>query len=145
MLAESLRNWRGEWSAQEAYVGKVRYLKNEDLLAFGRSMLQGHNGPLTHKNLARTLLVKRPAFRHEREIRLLFTPHDFHNFTDRIVSYPVEPNAFVDQMMLDPRIDKEDAATLMKQIAEAGFRGPIRRSLLYAPPPDLMIPWEPNS
>ena len=144
-LAESLRDWRGEWSSQEAYVGKVRYLKNQDLLAFGRSIHQCHKGPLTYKNLAATLLVKRPAFKHEREIRLLFTPHDFHNFTDPIVHYPVEPNDFVDQVTLDPRMDKADAAALTKKIADAGFHGPIRRSLLYAPPPDLMIPWEPNS
>jgi hypothetical protein len=140
-LAQSLSNWRGEWAAQEAYVGKVQYLKNQDLLAFGKSILQGHKGPLTYKNLARTLLAKRPAFRHEREIRLLFTPHDFHNFTNCMVRYPVDPNNFVDQIMLDPRMDEADAAILKRKIAAAGFDGPIKRSLLYAPPPDLKIPW----
>jgi hypothetical protein len=73
-LAESLENWRAEWAAQEVYVGKVRYLTTARLLAFGRSVLVlgCNDGPLTYKKLAETLLVKRPAFQHEREIRLLF-------------------------------------------------------------------------
>jgi hypothetical protein len=29
--------------------------------------------------------------------------------------------------------------------AESRFRGPIKRSLLYAPLPDLMIPWDPKT
>jgi hypothetical protein len=144
-LAESLADWRGEWAAQEVYVGKVRYLNTTRLLAFGRSVLGCHNGPLTHKTFAETLLVKRPAFSHEREIRLLFTPHDFHNFKDGIIHYPVEPNDFVDQVMLDPRLDEAAAAILKKEITDAGFQGAIKRSLLYAPPPDLLVPLRPSS
>ena len=106
-----------------------------------RSVLQGKHGPLTHENLARTLLVKRPAFRHEREIRLLFTPHDFHNFKERIARYPADPNMLLDQIMLDPRMNEAKAAVLKRKIEDAGFSGSVKRSLLYAPPPDLQITW----
>jgi hypothetical protein len=144
-LVESLNGWRGPWAIQEAFIGRVRYLKSQDLLAFGRSVLQGDEGPLTHRNLARTLLVKRPAFKHEREVRLLFTPHDFHQFTCDFLRYPTDPNELIDQVMLDPRMDKAEAAILRQEITAAGFAGQIKRSLLYAPPPDLKIPWEPTS
>jgi hypothetical protein len=136
-LVGSLSSWRGSWSAQEAFIGKVRYLKSKDLLAFGRSVLQR---PLTYRNMAGTLLVKRPAFKHEREVRLLFTPHDFDKFTDDCLRYPVNPNALIDQVMLDPRMDKADAAILKQKIKAARFAGDIKQSWLYAPPPDLKIP-----
>jgi hypothetical protein len=144
-LAESLSTWRGHRAGQEAFIGRVRYLKSQDLLAFGRSLLQGHEGPLTDRNLARTLLVKRPAFKHEREARLLFTPQDFHRFKSDLLRYPVKPNSLIDQVMLDPRMGKAEAAILKQKIRAAGFAGEIKRSLLYAPPPDLMIPLEPKS
>jgi len=144
-LAGSLKSWRGDWAAQEAYVGKVCYLRSGDLLSFGRSILQCDDGPLTHRNLAATLLVKRPAFSHEREVRLLFTPHDFHNFADPVICYPIEPHDMVDQVMLDPRLDKSEAKDLKVQIIAAGFQGAIKRSLLYAPPPDLLVPLTPDS
>ncbi|HEY1205715.1 MAG: DUF2971 domain-containing protein [Bryobacteraceae bacterium] len=143
-LAESLSSWRGNWAVQEAFIGRVRYLKSQDLVAFGNSVLRGHEGPLTHRTLARTLLVKRPAFKHEREVQLLFTPHDFHNFTRDLLPYPVEPNSLIDQVVLDPRMDNPKAAILKRKIRAAGFAGEIKRSLLYAPPPDLRIPWEPT-
>src|SRR5262249_44373834 len=72
-LANSIVRWRGEWATQEVYVGKVRYMKSRDLLVFGRSTLECNDEPLSYRNLAATLLIKRPAFKHEREIRLLFT------------------------------------------------------------------------
>ena len=100
---------------------------------------------LTRRNLARTLLVKRPAFKHEREVRLIFTPHDFHNFTNDLLRYPVEHNSLIDQIMLDPRMDKAEAGALKHRIRAAGFTGEIKRSLLYAPPPDLRIPLEPTN
>ena len=140
-LANSVVRWRREWSAQELYVGRVRYLSSAKLLAFGKSALGCKDGPLTRRTLAATLLVKRPAFRHEREIRLLFTPHDFHSFPHQRFVYPIEPSDVVDQVMLDPRLDESAAASLKAQIADAGFHGPIKRSLLYAPPPDLLIPY----
>ena len=144
-LAESLSDWRGHWAAEEVFIGRIRYLKKQDLLAFGRSVLKGHDGPLTHRNLARTLLVKRPAFRHEREVRLLFTPHDYDRFTCDHIRYPVDPNGLVTQVPLDPRMDKLAASALRERIvAGPGCRGEIKRSLLYAPPPDLRIPWEPT-
>jgi hypothetical protein len=143
-LQKSLGNWRGRWAVQEAFIGRVRYLSTPKLIAFGRRVLQGLEGQLTHRNLARTLLVKRPAFTHEREVRLLFTPHDFDNFVGDLVRYPVDPGALIDQVMIDPRMDKTDAIVLKNKIRAAGFAGDIKQSQLYAAPPDLLVPWPPK-
>ena len=49
-LAESLTTWRGHWAGQEAFIGRVRYLKSQDLVAFGRSVLQGRESAHPQKS-----------------------------------------------------------------------------------------------
>jgi hypothetical protein len=73
---------------------------------------------------ARTLLVKRPAFRHEREIRLLLFQQDESKIRDDLFPYPIHPNALIDQVMIDPRVSAEDARELRAHIAQqTGFQG----------------------
>jgi Protein of unknown function (DUF2971) len=58
-------------SAQgKAFVGRVRYLPEKPLMRFANDALAPGHLKLA-SNAARTLLVKRPAFEHEREVRLL--------------------------------------------------------------------------
>ena len=91
---------------------------------------------------ATTLLVKRPAFRHEREVRLIFTPaHEKDKASSDLFSYPIDPNELINQIMIDPRKTKQDANALKREIkSKTGFAGQIKRSLLYAPPPTWTIP-----
>ena len=84
-------------------------------MSFANSVIRE---PLNPSDFARTLLVKRPAFRHEREVRLLF-------FADRaqasdlgMVRYVVDPHAMVDQMMTDPRLTRRDAAEFVSTIRQ---------------------------
>jgi hypothetical protein len=82
--------------------------------------------------MAKILLVKRPAFRHEREVRLLLIAR---SEISKLFRYRVEPTRLISQIMLDPRLDREEAGALKKEIRDrTGFPGPIKRSLLYAPP-----------
>ena len=58
-------------SAQgKAFVGRVRYLPEKPLMRFANDALAPGHLKLA-SNAARTLLVKRPAFEHEREVRAL--------------------------------------------------------------------------
>jgi hypothetical protein len=88
--------------------------------------------------LAQTLLVKRPAFRHEREVRLLYIPYDKNQVAKNLFSYCVDPYTLIDQIMIDPRVSKENWVELKQKIRNrTKFQGEIKRSLLYAPPPDF--------
>lgn len=90
---------------------------------------------------ATTLLVKRPAFRHEREVRLIFIPHNKAKAKKDIFAYPVDPNELIDQIMIDPRMTEHEANLLKERIKlKTGFTGKIKRSLLYALPPSWTIP-----
>lgn len=123
----------------EAFIGEVRYLPSAELIEFARNAFCGTNGP-SARACAGTLLVKRPAFRHEREVRLLFFRHAEARCDEDLFPYPVDPHSIIDQIMIDPRMSRRKANELRKRIrAEADFTGEIKRSLLYAPPPRLVI------
>jgi hypothetical protein len=131
----------GEWAPHEAFIGKVRYLANKELISFAKGALSSDTGLLSMRMFAQTLVVKRLAFRHEREVRLLFIPHENADAKDDLFPYPVDPHGLIDQVMIDPRLGLPEANALKQKIrAQTGFAGEIKRSLLYAPPPELTIP-----
>ena len=119
----------------QSFVGAVRYLPHGSLMRFAQEAISSGNLKMP-KMAARTLLVKRPAFRHEAEVRLLF-------FTDRAGSsrlfrYQVDPHSLIDQVMLDPRLPWVDFKNTKAEIQRrTGYAGSIKRSLLYAPPQSL--------
>jgi hypothetical protein len=69
-LATSLSWALGDTAQIQAYIGKVSYLPEKRLIAYANSWFKG-TGFLNSRVSAQTLLVKRPAFRHEREIMML--------------------------------------------------------------------------
>jgi hypothetical protein len=127
-----LAEWAGDRAHYQAYIGKVRYLSSRKLRSFGNSALRM---PLNAADFASTLLVKRPAFKHESEIRLLFFADPVNAVDDGLVRYGVNPHRMIDQMMVDPRLTSKQAAELVSRVRqETQFRGQILRSLLYATP-----------
>lgn len=75
IVAESLSTALGDYAQIQAFIGKVRYLPSRRLSAFASSWLPGAHR-LRARVSAETLLVKRPAFKHEREVRLLYFQHN---------------------------------------------------------------------
>jgi hypothetical protein len=136
-LAESLHQTRGKWANFEVFIGRVQYLQKRKLMVFALNVVQKTTASPAAM-LAKTLLVKRPAFKHEREIRLLFVPHG-RDASKQKFRYHIDPDVLIDQIMLDPRMHVQEADALKQRIkATTGFRGEIKRSLLYAPPPDFL-------
>jgi hypothetical protein len=130
---EGLTSYAGEKAHYQAHIGKVRYLPDRKLRAFANSAI---SIPLTPADFAKTLLVKRPAFKHEREIRLLFfaDPEDLIG-NDGLFRYRVNPHEMIDQLMVDGRLPVAKARELIDTIrVNTGYCGPIKRSLLYTLP-----------
>lgn len=115
------------------FIGAVQYLPEKRLMRFVQAALAP--GKLDDAvEVAKTLLVKRPAFRHEAEVRvLLMNPGAPSN--QKLAQYPVDPHELIDQLMLDPRLSKAEFEKVKHEIRQrTGFAGTIKRSLLYAPP-----------
>mgnify|MGYP000008763887 CR=1 FL=1 len=137
-LFDSLDQSEDKLAKDQVFIGRVDYLRSKKLQDFADDIL--NKLPTTDtKLLPRTLLVKRPAFRHEREVRLLYVPYEKAQATPDIWGYGFEPNMLIDQIMIDPRVTKEQASELKEKIREkTRFSGVIKHSMLYAPPPDFL-------
>ena len=121
-----------------SFIGSVQYFSEKRLRQFAQAApLSGGSQDL--RAVAKTLLVKRQAFRHEGEVRLLVFRHSEPGPEDVLLKYEVDPHCLIDQIMMDPRMSKTCAWALQKEIlARTAFKGKIKRSLLYAPPPVLL-------
>jgi hypothetical protein len=114
------------------FIGKVEYKIEKELKAFVEGGAHLH---ITSKALARSLLLKRRAFRHEREVRLIYFAEDQRHFEDGLYRYKVNPHELITQIMGDPNRDrwqwKSDKAKIK---AATGYNGPVKRSKIYDPP-----------
>jgi hypothetical protein len=95
---------------------------------------------VTFGNLFQSLLIKRRAFVHENEIRLMFLDWTENAGVEEIFKYSIDPHKLISQMMIDPRIPYADFKRIKYDIEQkTGFKGDIKRSLLYRLPDDLTI------
>ena len=68
-LIDSLRVAHGDMANESCFIGRVRYERDKQLREFCRSMFVGHRGT---EAIAKSLLIKRRAYRHENEVRLVY-------------------------------------------------------------------------
>tara|TARA_R110001583_G_scaffold10183_2_gene47403 strand:+ start:182 stop:907 length:726 start_codon:yes stop_codon:yes gene_type:complete len=129
-LLASLSAGLGEWATSQAFVGKVRYLPDAKMRKFARDVFRGG---LDVETVVSTLLVKRPAFAHEREMRIVY--FDRAKSKTDLYSYNLDAHQLIDQMMTDPRLTADETGEFQELIrSKTKFQGNILRSLLYAPP-----------
>ena len=123
--------------SRSCMIGKVRYLAENRMLSFAHSVYT--DGTIEKENLFQSLLVKRLAFRHEKEVRLLY--FDLHSSENgRVFGYESDPHVLVDQLMIDPRLSVSDAKTFKSAIRkETKFGGQILRSGLYSAPSEIVL------
>lgn len=119
----------------------MQYLKDQELLDFGsRIFAKG----LQTSALAQTLLIKRKAFLHENEVRLLYFEKK-QNPQSNLYAYDIDPHALIDQIMIDPRVPLDKVEAFKKKVSKkTGFTGKVVRSLLYAPPRGMIFPIGPS-
>jgi hypothetical protein len=114
------------------FFGRVSYKKEAKLKAFA---LEGGLLDISSLTFAEALLLKRHAFRHEREVRLLHFGDVSEQDERGLYRYPVDPHVVVTQIMADPNRDRHTWAADKVEIKRAtGFAGAIKRSMIYDPP-----------
>ena len=114
------------------FFGKVSYKKEAMLKAIA---LEGGPLEISSRLFAEALLLKRHAFRHEREVRLLYFSDVCEQDDHGLYRYPVDPHEVITQIMADPNRERGKWATDEVEIKRAtGFAGAIKRSMIYDPP-----------
>lgn len=138
ILASSLENAHTAHTDARCCIGRVEYLPSKIMRTLADSTFD--DSGITVDKMFRSLLVKRPAFRHEKEIRILYYDLNDHAYTKDIYSYSVDPHILISQIMIDPRLTAKEAQQLASEIRDrTGYRGTIKRSLLYTPPHGLTV------
>ena len=137
-LADSLENAQASLAEVRCRVGKVKYLSDKKLMQVANSTFDDTG--IGVDEIFRSLLVKRRAFVHENEVRALYQELGDDSFSNDLYQYKIDPHEMIDQIMIDPRRSYEEFCGLKKIIQKAtGFRGEIKRSLLYTLPKDITL------
>jgi len=114
------------------FVGSVLYLARDALLkqianAIGQYGLSVFEEPANRANL---LLLKREAFSHEAEVRVIFVQKNAEPHQE-IVRIPIEPSAVFDEISFDPRLETFERREREAVIRSLGYDGSITESDLY--------------
>ncbi len=124
-------------SRTSAYLGKVSYLSEKELIKYANGIFDDDG--ISGDNVFKSLLVKRKAFKHENEVRLLVDLWDEREGDD-FYKYQIDPHSLISQIMVDPRKSDADFESV-KLIIErcTGFTGEIKKSRLYSPPDNIVL------
>lgn len=137
-LLEGLSNAQGEWAGPTCFVGKVDYLSENKLRELGRALFKDG---IDSERVARSLLAKRKAYKHENEVRLIYIERSGAKHNNGVFKYEVDPRSFIDQVMVDGRVSPEEFRSLKKEIISlTGLTDrQVKRSLLYSPPKGFVV------
>jgi hypothetical protein len=113
-----------------SFIGKVGYHSKKDLVKFLKKKASDLILDQSGKGQASTLMLKRIAFTHEKEVRIVYHNNEC-NLSDETYPYPIEPNICFEEIVVDPRIPKDIYLKIKNKIVEAGFKNKIVQSGLY--------------
>lgn len=99
-LYGALVNHAGKHHNHSCYIGKVVYRKTNDLYKIRDSLL-ADGAFVNSDNVAKTLLYKRLAFKHESEVRLMFLPS---GDVGEVFDVSINPDDFIQSLVFDPRM-----------------------------------------
>lgn len=116
-------------------IGRVQYWKQAEIAAFmGKTSFQDISFGGQATGFAKLLCVKREAFEHEREVRLLFQDLDPKRSKGPVVLFDFDVNAICEEVVVDPRLEETEVAAFKAEIAVAGCTLPVSQSPLYRVP-----------
>jgi len=137
VLGQLASTYSADLARIRCFIGKVRYLTDKQLTAFAQNHFA--NGLDTGGQLiAESLLVKRKAFKHEGEVRLIYAATDGTAPQDDLFRYDIDAHNLIDQIMLNPMLKTKKANVMKAEINHrTGFKGELLHSQLYRRPSGL--------
>ena len=133
-LFTALYSSAGKFQDLSCFIGKVQYSSTKkllELLSDPNTMKANITDP-TGRRQASTLLLKRIAFSHEREVRLIYESQ--RNIHSDIFQFAIDPFELFDQIVFDPRMDYSNFKTDKNLLKSWGFKKSIVKSILYKVP-----------
>lgn len=132
-LYQSLYSAQASYGPVSCFIGKVKYYPKEKIDKLVKDRLAGTKQFNGNFGQARSLLFKRNAFKHEKEVRLIYL--DPHNRSDlSVYLYPCDPITLIDRITFDPRMSPRLFRIYRDHLRTIGYKGPVIQSGLYSPP-----------
>jgi hypothetical protein len=125
-----------KWAMIAFYIGKISYETSAEIKSFFENpenleMIFDTSG----QGSVQTLLVKRTEFKHENEVRLIYSANsETDDTTKNIYQYDFNPNNILDELLFDPRFDDGIFASKTVEFRANGFTKTIEKSKLYHVP-----------
>ena len=137
-LIDSLCAVHGRWAGATCFIGKVDYLSEAKLKKFARTIF---DDGITPESIAHSLLVKRKAYKHENEVRLIYIERESTRHPDGVCKYAIDPRALFDQAMIDGRTTYEQYQPFKEEVMRRTCLSEkqVKRSLLYRQPEGFVV------
>jgi len=118
------------------FIGKVEYLpwdKTKEKFN-GMSLYDSYFSRGDIKNIiANSLFIKRTEFSAESEVRVVYFYDEYLDNDIKVVDFEIEPNDFIEEVVIDSRISFDKYQILENLIREKlGYTGVISQSKLYS-------------
>jgi hypothetical protein len=134
-LFDSFYDSGAQFASLQYFIGAVLYLTEAEIVDFmSKVSFQDIQSGGKADGFAELLCVKREAFKHENEIRLLFQDVAPRRGVAGVAEFALDVNKVCDEVVLDPRLTDAEATALEGKIKAAGCALPISRSSLYRVP-----------
>ncbi|WP_144400039.1 DUF2971 domain-containing protein [Geobacter pickeringii] len=116
------------------YIGSVNYFSTNKITNEAKALKSRIETKLETQDVAKIMLLKRNAFSHEKEIRII---HLTYNIGPRVEVLPfdIDPHTAIKSIVIDPRATEQRVKALTKYFRElCGYKGSIAQSTLYQIP-----------
>ena len=130
-LGRHYRKINGNDYNLSSFIGKVKYDKTQSLIAMLEDAERMSNKIFdqTGWGQASTFFFKRLAFRHEKEIRIIYNCHT--NRQDDIFKFDIDPIDLFDEIVFDPRMKEEVYKEQKDLLISLGYNKKVFQSKLY--------------
>ena len=129
-----------KWAMIAFYIGRIDYQPESVIKEYfeTRENLRSHIFDSSGNGQVETLLIKRMEFKHENELRLIFSTHpNWYDTNQNSYEFPIDINLHFEEILADPRMDDSDSSNYsnsVKEIRALGYTNPIEKSKLYQIP-----------
>jgi hypothetical protein len=112
-------------------IRKVTYMETKEVHTWMQEVCQKFMPNMA--DLKESLFIKRRAFMHEQEIRLLIQRQrkDENEKPEQFLLIPVDTNQLIDEVLFDPRLPKPDVELNIHILKAMGYSGKTGQSSLY--------------
>ena len=140
-LMRAISDVFGLYSMRDCFIGKVLYLPDTELAktVTSKGFQRSNESSDTGHARALSLLMKRQEFSHEYEIRVICDAQSpMESISGDLLRVPINVNEFIEELVLDPRLDDDEFDRKIKLYRALGYGGEITRSKLYRISDDLL-------